>query len=136
MAFGHGKDAVFKLDNAGASLTDISAYIRSVRYNPTAAADETTTMGKASKTFIAGLKDATISVEGFWDPTVDAIFNSALGSSTTKTFEHGPEGGTSGDIRYTGECICTSYNIDPAVDGVVPFSAELQVTGDVTRNTY
>ncbi len=32
MAFVHGKDSVFKLDNSGGSLTDISAYVKNVDF--------------------------------------------------------------------------------------------------------
>ena len=32
MAFTHGKDSVFKLDNASGSLTDISSYVNNVDF--------------------------------------------------------------------------------------------------------
>ncbi len=74
MAFTHGKDSVFKLDNSGGSLTDISTYVNNVDFPETADVSETTTLGADNKTYIAGLKDATISLAGLWDATADAIF--------------------------------------------------------------
>ena len=69
MAFTHGKDSVFKLDNSGGSLTDISTYVNNVDFPETADVSETTTLGADNKTYIAGLKDATISLSGLWDAT-------------------------------------------------------------------
>ena len=64
MAFTHGKDSVFKLDNSSGSLTDISTYVNNVDFPETADVSETTTFGADNKTYIAGLKDATISLSG------------------------------------------------------------------------
>ena len=78
MAFTHGKDSVFKLDNASGSLTDISSYVNNVDFPESADVSETTTLGSAeTKTYIAGLKDATISLSGLWDATADAIFGAS-----------------------------------------------------------
>ena len=57
MAFTHGKDSVFKLDNASGSLTDISTYVNNVDFPATSDIAETTTLGAGSKTYIVGLKD-------------------------------------------------------------------------------
>ncbi len=136
MAFGHGSKAVFKLDNSGGTLTDISAYVTSVGFSPKADTVEVSTLGDTAKDYIAGLKDATISIEGPFDPTVDAILNAALGASATKSFEYGPQGSTTGNVKYTGEAICTGYEISTGMDGAGTFSAELQVSGAITRGTY
>ena len=56
MAFTHGKDSVFKLDNASGSLTDISTYVNNVDFPETADVSETTTLGADNKTYIAGLR--------------------------------------------------------------------------------
>ena len=50
MAFTHGKDSVFKLDNASGSLTDISTYVNNVDFPETADVSETTTLGADNKT--------------------------------------------------------------------------------------
>lgn len=136
MAFNHGKSAVFKLDNSSGVLTDISSYLTDVSLPLNADTAEVTTLGDSSKEYLAGLKDATISIEGKWDPTVDAILEAALGASLTKTFEYGPAGSTTGNVKYTGECICTSHEVTTGVDGAAEFSAELQVTAGVTRTTF
>ena len=136
MAFVHGKDSVFKLDNAGGALTDISAFVNSVDFPETADVAETTTLGDSSKSYIVGLKDATISLAGLYDSTLDAILGAVVGQSATLSYEYSPEGTGSGKIKYTGECILTSYSQSSPVGDVVGFSADLQVSGDVTRGTH
>ena len=136
MAFTHGKDSVFKLDNASGSLTDISTYVNNVDFPESADVSETTTLGADNKTYIAGLKDATISLAGLWDATADAIFGAVVGQSATLSYEYSPEGTASGKIKYTGEAILTSYAISSPVGEAVGYSADLQVSGAVTRGTH
>ena len=138
MAFTHGKDSVFKLDNASGSLTDISSFVTNVDFPESADVSETTTLGSAgnSKTYIAGLKDSSISLSGLWDATADAIFGAVVGQSATLSYEYSPEGTTSGKIKYTGEAILTSYSISSPVGDAVGYSADLQVSGAVTRGTH
>ena len=135
MAFTHGKDSVFKLDNASGSLTDISTYVNNVDFPESADVSETTTLGADNKTYIAGLKDATISLAGLWDATADAIFGAVVGQSATLSYEYSPEGTASGKIKYSGEAILTSYAISSPVGDAVGYSADLQVSGAVTRGT-
>jgi predicted secreted protein len=136
MAFTHGKDSVFKLDNSGGTLTDISTYVNNVDFPETADVSETTTLGADNKTYIAGLKDATISLSGLWDSTADAIFGAVVGQSATLSFEYSPEGTTGGNVKYEGEAILTSYAISSPVGDAVGYSADLQVSGAITRGTH
>lgn len=136
MAFVHGKDSVFKLDNSSGTLTDISTYVNSVDFPETADVAETTTLGDGSKSYIVGLKDATLSISGLWDSTLDGILGAVVGQSATLSFEYSPEGTGSGAVKYTGECILTSYSQSSPVGDVVGFSADMQVSGDVTRATH
>ena len=136
MAFVHGSDSVFKIDNSGGSLTDISTYVNNVDFPETADVAETSTLGASNKTYIVGLKDATISLGGLFDATVDAILGAVVGQSATLSFEYSPEGTASGKVKYTGECILTSYTLSSPVGDVVGFSADLQVSGAVTRGTH
>ena len=136
MAFVHGSDSSFKLDNASGSLTDISTYVNNVDFPETADVAETSTLGASNKTYIVGLKDATISLGGLFDATVDAILGAVVGQSATLSFEYSPEGTASGKGKYTGEGILTSYTLSSPVGDVVGFSADLQVSGAVTRGTH
>ena len=134
--FRHGKSTVFKVDNAAGTLTDISNTLTDVSFPQSVETAETTSFGSSAKTYIVGLTDSTISVSGNWDATVDAHLAAILGQAATVSFEYGPEGSTSTFIKYSGEAIVTSYEKSGAIGDVVSYSAELQVTGAVTRGTW
>jgi hypothetical protein len=134
--FRHGKSAVFKIDDSGGTLRDISDVCNSVSFPRDAEVLETTSFGSNDRTYIVGFKNATISVEGSFDATVDGYLSGILGQDATVSFEYGPEGSTSPRTKYTGEAILTSYENSAGVGDVVNFSAEFQITGAVTRGTY
>jgi hypothetical protein len=134
--FRHGKSTVFKVDNSGGSLTDISNTLTDVSFPRSVDTAETSAFGDSAKTYIVGLSDATVSVSGNYDATVDAHLAGVLGQAATLSFEYGPEGSTSTFVKYTGECILTSYEKSGAIGDVVTYSAEFQVTGAVTRDVY
>jgi hypothetical protein len=66
----------------------------------------------------------------------DAVLNSYVGSENATAFIFGPEGNGSGDVRYSGSAYVTSYNMTAPVGDVVAFTADLQVTGEVTKDTF
>tara|TARA_Y100001938_G_C8052006_1_gene412306 strand:+ start:204 stop:614 length:411 start_codon:yes stop_codon:yes gene_type:complete len=136
MAFVHGKSSVFKLDNASGSLTDISSFVNNVDFPETADVAETSVLGASNKTYIVGLKDATISISGLFDATVDAILGAVVGQTATLSYEYSPEGTASGKVKYTGEAILTNYALSSPVGDVVAYSADLQCSGAVTRGTH
>lgn len=143
MAFVHGKSTVFKLDSAAGSLVDLSSYLDDVGFPQSIETGETTTFGVAggSKTYVVGLNDRTISLAGKWDATVDQHFalvisGQADGSIASSSFEFGPAGSANGKVKYSGECLITSFEVSNPVGDVVTFSAECQVTGQVTRGTW
>jgi hypothetical protein len=136
MAFVHGKSAVFKLDDSGGTLRDISAYLEEVSMPRSIETAETTTFGSSAKSYITGLTDATISLTGKFDSTADGYLAGVIGQSATLSFEYGPAGSTGGLIKYSGECIMTSYEVGATVGDAVTASVELQVTGAITRGTW
>lgn len=148
MAFIHGRDAVFKLDDNGGTLRTASAYVDNIDFPMNMETHETTVYGKKSKTYVVGLKDSTFSIGGPWDGatsdvnlgsiTFDAFMNGLLYSAnfaTSKSFEIHPEGTASGKVKYSGECFPTSYSGAIPVGDAVKYTADFQVTDDVTRGT-
>jgi predicted secreted protein len=141
MAFRHGKNTVFKLDNSSGTLVDLSAYLEEVSVPRSIETGETTTFGSSAKSYITGLSDATISLSGKFDSTLDAhmagiITALSAGTIDTVSFEYGPESSTSTRIKFSGEAIVTSYEVSSPVADVVTCSIELQVTGAITRGTW
>ena len=132
--FVHGKSTHFEIDDTAGSSQDISDTLTSVDFPETIETAETTAFGATSKSYIVGLRDATISVSGIWDATVDSYF---IGTEpASRTFIYGPAGNTAGNVKYTGECILTSYSLSNPVGDVVTYSADFQCTGGVTRTTF
>lgn len=134
--FRHGKNSVFKVDDSGATLRDISNTLNNVSFPREVETVETTSFGSSSRTYVVGFQNATISIEGTWDATVDGYLAGILGQDATVSFEYGPEGSTTGYIKFSGEAYCTSYETSGAVGEVVTFSAEFQVSGAITRGTW
>ena len=135
MAFRHGKDTVFKLDTvaSGNALTDISSYTDTSDLARTIETGETTTFGADNKTYVIGLADATISLGGKWDEDLDEVM--VGGNQIIRDFQYNPEGETSGRVEYTGDCILTNYTISNPLEDVVMWSADMQITGAVSRGT-
>ena len=131
--FTHGKNAAFKIDDSGGTLRDISDVLTDVAVSRTADVAEVSRFGNSSKAYVAGLKDATITISGSFDATVDGYLSGILG--VEGSFEFYPIGTTGGNPKASGEAICTSYDRTPDVGGAVTFTAAFQVSGDVTEGT-
>lgn len=141
MAFVHGKDAVFKLDDSAGTLRTLTSYVDNVSGLPGARElSEVTAFGDAGTKSIPGLADIDFSISGSFDSTAttgpNATINSLRTATSTATFEYGPEGGTTGKVRFTGECWLTSYEVEASVDDKVSFKAEFKVDGTVTANAF
>ena len=133
--FVHGKSTNFTLDDTAGSVRDISNTLTSVDFPESVDTAETTAFGSSAKSYIVGLSDATISVSGIWDSTVDGYIAGGA-EPASRSFVYGPAGSTGGNVKYVGEAIVTGYSISNPVGDVVTFSLDLQVTGAVTRTTY
>lgn len=133
-SFTHGKSTNFQLDDTGGTIRDISNVLTSVDFPETIETAETTAFGATSKAYLVGLRDATISIAGSWDATVDGYLVGTEPAS--RSFVFGPAGSSSGNVKYAGEAILTNYSISNPVGDAATFTADLQVTGDVTRGTY
>jgi hypothetical protein len=131
--FTHGKNAAFKIDDSGGTLRDISNVLTDVAVSRTADVAEVSAFSNSSKAYVAGLKDATITISGSFDATVDGYLSGILG--VEGSFEFYPIGTTGGNPKASGEAICTSYDRTPDVGGAVTFTAAFQVSGDVTEGT-
>ena len=139
--FKHGKNAYFALDGTAASLVNISDTLNEISMPREVETAETTAFGQNDKTYITGLADATISLSGMFDATVDTqisgnIANLKSGSVSSVSFEYGPAGSAVSSPKFTGEALITSYEISSPVGDVVTYSLELQVTGGVTGTTF
>ena len=70
------------------------------------------------------------------DPALDAVVGTIAQQKVIRAFEYGPAGNTSGNVKWSGNVLITSYTISSPVGDVVTFNLGLQLTGDVTRGTF
>jgi hypothetical protein len=122
--FTHGKNAKIL-----ANGYDLSAYFSSVSQSGSSETAEVTTLGNASKAYIPGTKDATFSVEGFYDATagaVDEVMEDVLGASTVWTAVMSAD--AIGARGYGALTLGTSIETGAEIGGAVSLSAEAQAT--------
>jgi predicted secreted protein len=100
---------------------------------------ETTTMSSGGhREYKAGLSTFTISGDVYFDYT-DAVQiameqltskdDSTTANDAVATFEAYPSGTATGNAKYSGSCIITSWSVTSNVDGVVEASFSAQGTG-------
>lgn len=138
MAFSAGTDAVLYLHD-GSTLVDVSAFIRTTGLNRARDMYDVTTLGLNDRAFVGGLRNNTHTLEGSFDPTMDAFLSAAL-DATARAFEYFPAGEAGGGgedathPKYTGSYLIASYDTTAPVDGMAGFSANIQFTGTITRD--
>jgi hypothetical protein len=141
MSFVHGKNAVFKLDDSGGTLRTLTSYADSVSGLPGARKlSETTAFGDSGDKNIPGLQSVKFTAKGHFDSTATtgpiAVLNGLRTATATATFEYGPEGSSTGNIKYTGECWLEDYSVDATVKEKVSWSASFMVDGTVTSTAF
>lgn len=141
MARGHGKNAVFKIDDSGGTLRDISAHVHDVSGLPGGRSlSDSTAFGDGGEKSQPGLANATFTVTGWIDTTATTgsytVLNGLRTTTATASFEYGPIGSTSGYPKHTGECWLQDLAFDATVTDTVPFKATLKLDGVTTDTTY
>lgn len=133
MAAGHGKDAVFKIQDAAGVTRDISAYVTNSTMDESADVADVSGLGSTSKSYVIGLKDGTFSIEGIFDPTVDGYLAGDLGFSPARTFEYHPQGVVTGKPKYSGSAFVVAYAPSTPIGDAGKWTARLQASGDIVR---
>lgn len=132
----HGKQAGFSITDAGGTPRLLNCWLTKVSLPRTADTVEVSNFCSSDKEYVAGLRDATISIEGIWATTPDKYLYGILGTTATFALYPGTTAPLAGKYaKYTGTCIETSYQVPTAIDAAATFTAEFQVTGTVTRTT-
>lgn len=134
------KDARIKIDNAGGTLTDITAYMSSVSLRGVQDLIEDTSMGDEEKSYLFGQAGATIPLSGLLNTTTDAIFGVLKGNRTTatKTLEYRlylTNSTTQAGRYYNGEGLVTSVEYSGSTNSLETWSAEFTFDGVVNRTT-
>lgn len=141
MAFVHGKDAVFSLDDSGGTLRAIKIYLNQVSGLPGARAlSEVTAFGDQGTKSIPSLANVQFSIAGHYEATavtgVSTVLNGLRTTTATTSFEYGPAGSTTGALKVSGECWMTELTYDTTVSDRVPIAGSFQVDGVPTLGAY
>jgi len=122
MAFVHGKDTKVYINSS-----DYSSYFSNADSVLTSDIAESTTFGATgnAKTYIAGLKDGTIGLSGFWDSTSDGVLQPLLGGADFD-FAMGVDGLDTGDRATFAVGNITNYGVSSPVGDIVATSVDVQ----------
>lgn len=127
--FVHGKNVAV---NLGAN--NLTPYFNSMSQNRTVGTAETTAFGSADRTYVVGMKEGTVSLEGMFDGTasaVDEILAGLMGSATGSTLSVLHGGTTVGRTCVMLVPNETSYEVSSPVDEIVATSAEFQANNEI-----
>lgn len=123
MAVAHGKQTRIYVN--GYNLTGFFRKSSSELMRETA---ESTVFGLDDKTYLAGVKDATASLEGLFDGVVDGVEDvllAALNADPT-ILTILPQGDALGNVAHGFTSLETKYAIDSSTDDIVSLNTELQ----------
>jgi len=141
-----GGNAVLILTDAGDAARTLSGYVQSIDWNfKGRTLVDTTAMGDGGRKFSSNsLQEGTFSVTFWWDDgdnTVkDTLFDATNGlmweDDAAKAFEFGPEGGSNGDIKFTGTCWLEDAPIPASVGEMMQVTATFRIESTVTVGSY
>jgi len=120
MAFKHGKDTKIYVNSS-----DYSSYFSSADSNRSSDIAESTTFGNSAKSYIAGEKDGTISLTGFFDATADGVLQPLLGGADLDLVI-GIDGLDTGDSATFQKGNINNYAVSSPVGDIVATSVDVQ----------
>ncbi len=141
MAKFNSRYSKFYLVDTGAVERDLSAYLTEISGLPgERELNDSTTLGDSGHEREPSLENGRIRIAGFFDDTAtlgpDAVLGPLRTHTSATTFKYGPKGSTATFVRYTGTCWVRNYEITSRVGELVGFSADLEVNGAITRDTF
>ena len=125
--FRHGKSTAVLLNGE-----DVSTYFNDATTNRSIETVETTAFGQNSKTYIASLRDGTLSLAGMFDGTtgaIDDILAGIAGADGDAIATVSVDGGAVGSVCHMVATQETTYEVSSVVSDLVKVSAEFQADG-------
>ena len=130
MATQTGASGVVKVQVSGTAVAVVGE-VRSFTFDGSADTIEDSVIGDLARSYKAGLKTNTVSVECYWDES-DAQ-QLILDEGTGVDFGIYPTGTGSGETWFSGGGVVTSRSITGSFDGMVEASFTIQCSGAVTE---
>lgn len=131
MSFTHGRHTVIILDG-----NNISAFSDNTEETDGVDTHEVTAYGAARKAYASGLGDGTFSIGGTHDNTAAgprSVIKPLMHAGDAVPFVYRTEGTGSGLPEEQVDVIIKSYKQTAPVADMVKWTAELQMTGDLTE---
>ena len=127
------RDMAFKIDNASAALTAITAWLNQVDLERTLDLIEDTAMTDTNRQYLHGLAGTTFTISGMVNSTTDGIFGPLVNAATsiTKTFEYK----AFASRFYNGEVLLTSVKYSGSTNNLQTFSVSATIDGAVNRTS-
>lgn len=135
----HGRGSQLAIDSTSGSLVDFSSGLTEMSLSRELDTAEITSFGDNDKSYIPGLRGATISFSGNFSSTHAEVLDGVLGRNSTATlsWEYSPDGSTAaGRHLLKGEGFLTSLEYSAPVDDKVTLSGEMIVSGAVTSTNH
>jgi predicted secreted protein len=132
MATTTGSSGIVKVAASGGTVAVVGE-VRSYTFDGTADTIEDSVMGDSARSYKAGLKTNTLTVECYWDEadTQQALMDERV----SVDFELYPTGTGTGETYFSGSGIVTSRSVTASFDGMVEASFSIQCSGAVTEAT-
>lgn len=133
MAFQWSKDSKLQIDNGAGAPTDVSAFVSSVSFSSEFADLDVTALGNAARKVIAGVEQATMTVDVIFDGVAAAgidLFLDIRGKIGSVIYEPGGTATSTPDLA--GEFLCTSVEITASAPELTTASASFVSDGTVT----
>tara|TARA_B100000745_G_scaffold297818_1_gene245329 strand:+ start:226 stop:645 length:420 start_codon:yes stop_codon:yes gene_type:complete len=119
------------IDNSAGSLQDISNDLSSVDNSSSQNLLDVTGMDKSAVEKIIGLRDNSLSLSGYYNNAAN-MSNQVLSSmSGNRSVVISLGGNTTGNPRFRGEFLISSYNVNVADDRGVTFSCTMELQDGV-----
>lgn len=130
MAFIHGRFTFVSIDGQ-----NISTFTDTTDFDDKGSeAHETTTYGQRRKTYSGGLGDGSVSIGGTSDDGASgprAVLKPLMAAGLPVEFIFRPHGTGTGKAQSIVDVLVTGYKESNPVGGMVKWTAELQMTGDL-----
>ena len=132
-------NTVVKIDNAGGTLVDLTAYIDTISaIGKEVTQLDVTAFSDTAERVLAGIESGQeFTISGNFDDTAatgpDVVLSARVG--TTHSWEYYPIGTTSGRRKFSGEALCVRYTVSAGVKDAVKYECVFKQDGASTVGT-
>lgn len=131
-----GFDGYLELDDSSGTPRNFTPYVEKVDDGVDQDVHTAAPMGAKGKRKVAGQDDATITIEGLWNPQIDTWVGAQSTWRTARTYKLGPIGNTTSNPYRSCEAIIKSYKCPVDSGGMNKFTLVLEKDGDFSTGVY